>query len=131
MYPASLQRMKRKVEAQLGIMDSRTLPRWMTSVQDDGTVLGYTPACVVAYLKPGAGKRVLYYLNINESIDLNKIKFTVDRYVVDQYFSSNYDKTANPTEWTSSAETTFDSTDMTLDGDNTKSLVILTLNVQN
>ena len=120
LYPASLQRMKRKVEAQLGIMDSRTLPRWMTSVQEDGTVLGYTPACVVAYLKPGAGKRVLYYLNINESIDLNKIKFTVDRYVVDQYFSTNYDKTANPNAWTSSAETTFDSTDMTLDGDNTK-----------
>ena len=59
-------------------------------------------------------------MNINESIDLNKIKFTVDRYVVDQYFSSNYDKTANPTEWTSSAETTFDSTNFTLDGDNTK-----------
>ena len=52
LYPASPQRMKRKVEAQLGIMDSRTLPRWMTSVQDDGTVLGYTPACVVAYSKP-------------------------------------------------------------------------------
>ena len=120
LYPASLQRMKRKVEAQLGIMDSRTLPRWMTSVQEDGTVLGYTPACVVAYLKPGAGKRVLYYLNINTGIDLNKIKFTVDRYVVDQYFSTNYDKTANPNAWTSSAETTFDSTDMTLDGDNTK-----------
>ena len=55
----SPQRMKRKVEAQLGIMDSRTLP---------------------------VGKLLTL------------------------------------TEWTSSAETTFDSTNSTLDGDNTKFL---------
>lgn len=120
LYPASIQRMKSRVENYLGIMDSRTLPRWMTSVQEDGTVLGYTPACVVAYLKPGAGKRILYYLQINQALQLNKIKFTVDRYVVDQYFSKNFDKTVNPQAWNQSAETTFDSTGMTLDGDNTK-----------
>ena len=120
LYPASLQRMKTRVENYLGIMDSRTLPRWMTSVQEDGTVLGYTPACVVAYLKPGAGKRILYYLKINEQIKLNKIQFTVDRYVVDQYFSKNFNKLVQPQAWNQSAETTFDSTNTTLDGDNTK-----------
>jgi hypothetical protein len=120
LYPASLQRMKKRVEDKLGIQDSRTLPRWMTSVQDDGTVLGYTPACVVAYLKPGSGERILYYLNINTAINLNKINFTVDRYVLDAYFSNNYDKTSSPKAWLVGDETTFDSTKTSLDGKNTR-----------
>ena len=120
LYPASLQRMKTKVESIIGTQDSRTLPRWMTSVQDDGTVLGYTPSCVLAYLKPGVGQRILYYLQINQLINLNKIKFTVDRYVLDEYFTKNYDKTTSPKAWNSSAETTFDSTTLTVDTKNTR-----------
>ena len=112
--------MKKRVEDKLGIQDSRTLPRWMTSVQDDGTVLGFTSACVVAYLKPGAGKRILYYLDINKNINLNKINFTVDRYVLDAYFSKNYDKDSTPKAWLVGAETTFDSTNTSLDGKNTR-----------
>ena len=120
LYPASLSRMKKRVEDKLGIQDSRTLPRWMTSVQDDGTVLGFTSACVIAYLKPGAGERILYYLSINDGVDLNKIDFTVDRYVVDQYFSKNYDKTSSPTAWLVGGETTFDSTTTSVDSKNTR-----------
>ena len=120
LYPASLSRMKKRVEDKLGIQDSRTLPRWMTSVQDDGTVLGFTSACVIAYLKPGAGKRILYYLDINKNINLNKINFTVDRYVLDAYFSKNYDKDSTPKAWLVGAETTFDSTNTSLDGKNTR-----------
>lgn len=106
LYPARLSTMRTQVESVLGISDSRTLPRWMTSVQDEGRVIGYTPACVIAYVKPGQGERILYYLNINRDIRLNEIEFTVDRYTVDGYYSRNYNKTDD--EWLVRPETTFD-----------------------
>ena len=90
LYPARLSTMQSRVQDIIGLSDSRTLPSWMTSVQDDGTVLGYTPACVVAYLTPGSGDKVLYYLTTNKNIKLNEIEFTVDRYTIDGYFSKNY-----------------------------------------
>ena len=106
LYPARLSTMRTQAERVLGIADSRTLPAWMTSVQKSGTVIGYTPACVVAYVKPGEGERVLYYLNINKDIRLNEIEFTVDRYTLDGYYSRNYNKTDD--EWLVRPETTFD-----------------------
>lgn len=106
LYPARLSTMRRKVQDTLGIADSRTLPSWMTSVQDQGRVIGYTPACVVAYVKPGYGERVLYYLNINKNKNLNEIEYTVDRYTVDGYYSRNYNKTED--KWLVRPETTFD-----------------------
>ena len=106
LFPARLTTMKTRIETILGIADSRTLPAWMTSVQENGLVLGYTPACVVAYVQPGMGKQILFYLNSNNSIELNKIKFTVDRYTLDAYFSQNYDKVND--EWITRDETSFD-----------------------
>ena len=96
LFPARLSTMQSRVQDVIGLSDSRTLPSWMTSVQADGTVLGYTPACVIAYLQPGTGNKVLYYLNSNKGIELNKIEFTVDRYTIDGYFSKNYN-TVTPT----------------------------------
>jgi hypothetical protein len=106
LYPARLSTMRTQVQSVLGISDSRTLPAWMTSVQDQGRVIGYTPACVIAYVKPGEGEKVLYYLNINNRIKLNEIEFTVDRYSIDGYYSKNYDKTGD--NWIVRPETTFD-----------------------
>lgn len=90
LYPARLSTMQSRVQEIVGLSDSRTLPAWMTSVQEGGIVLGYTPACLIAYLQPGQGPKVLYYLNTNKSIKLNEIEFTVDRYTIDGYFSKNY-----------------------------------------
>ena len=104
LYPARLSTMQSRVQDIIGLSDSRTLPAWMSSVQDNGTVLGYTPACVVAYLQPGQGDKVLYYLNINTGIKLNEIEFTVDRYTIDGYFSKNYN-TVTPTNRNSGAIT--------------------------
>jgi hypothetical protein len=44
----------------------------------------------------------------------------VDRYVLDAYFSNNYDKTSSPKAWLVGDETTFDSTKTSLDGKNTR-----------
>ena len=106
LYPARLSTMRQRIQNIIGRADSRTLPAWMSSVQEDGSVIGYTSACVVAYVKAGEGKRVKYYLDINDDIDLNEIEFTVDRYTLDSYFSRNYDKEND--QWITRDETTFD-----------------------
>tara|TARA_B100001057_G_scaffold491730_1_gene582583 strand:- start:7052 stop:9562 length:2511 start_codon:yes stop_codon:yes gene_type:complete len=129
LFPARLTTMKTRIQNILGISDSRTLPAWMTSVQDNGLVLGYTPACVIAYVKPGLGKQILYYLNTNKDIQLNKIQFNVDRYTLDAYFSKNYDKVNN--EWITRDETSYDRTNQleaTGDGSTTAFTLPFTIN---
>jgi hypothetical protein len=53
LYPNSLSNMRERVEQELGASyDFRKLPLWMTSQQNDGNTLGYTPAWVICYTKP-------------------------------------------------------------------------------
>lgn len=53
LYPNSLDNMRNRVEQVLGAnYNFRLLPKWMTSQQNDGNTLGYTPAWVIAYTKP-------------------------------------------------------------------------------
>jgi hypothetical protein len=51
-YPNSLINMRDQVIDTVGQV-ANILPRWMTSKQADGRVLGFTPAWVLAYTKPG------------------------------------------------------------------------------
>lgn len=53
LYPNSLDNMRTRVEQTLGAnYNFRLLPLWMTSQQEDGNTLGFTPAWVIAYTKP-------------------------------------------------------------------------------
>ena len=53
LYPNSLDNMRLRVEQELGNNNNfRLLPLWMTSQQNDGNTLGFTPAWVIAYTKP-------------------------------------------------------------------------------
>lgn len=57
LYPASLENMRLQIADTIGQeTDSSLLPAWMTSQQDDGTILGFTPAWVICYTKPGYSK---------------------------------------------------------------------------
>lgn len=54
LYPASLENMRLQVQDSIGQeTDSSLLPTWMTSQQEDGTILGFVPAWVICYTKPG------------------------------------------------------------------------------
>lgn len=54
LYPNSLPNMREQVEDVLGtVNNTNILPLWMTSQQRDGNTLGFTPAWVIAYCKPG------------------------------------------------------------------------------
>jgi hypothetical protein len=105
-YPNSLVNMRDQVIDTVGQI-STGLPLWMTSKQADGRVLGFTPAWVIAYVTPGNGNRIAYYLDSQFGQQLNKVDFKVDRYILDRALSVNWDTTTQ--DWTPQPSlTTFD-----------------------
>lgn len=66
------------------------LPEWMSSVQEDGKVLGYTSGAIIAYLKPGRGKKALFNLKKIAPHDIKQISFNTDRYILDNVYSKNF-----------------------------------------
>jgi hypothetical protein len=95
----------------LGYANKGALPDWMTSRQADGRVLGFTRAVVLAYTVPNASELIAYRLT-KLNFNFNQIDFTVDRYVLDNNLSSNYDIESG--SFVSSNETTFDKYPRTL-----------------
>lgn len=86
-YPNSLINMRDQVVDTVGQIApplTPALPTWMTSKQADGTVLGFTPAWVIAYVKPGQGGRVAYNIRSQFTGQLNSIDFKIDRYEIDR-----------------------------------------------
>jgi hypothetical protein len=73
------------------------LPRWMTSKQANGRVLGFVPAWVLCYAKPGKGNQILYYIREKFGQQLNTIDFKVDRYELDRLLSYDWDPVADST----------------------------------
>ena len=109
-YPNSLINMRDQVIDTVGQVGS-ILPAWMTSKQSNGRVLGFTPAWVLAYVKPGRGEQIAYYVRTKFGERLNLIDFEVDRYELDRLLSKNWDPAADSTTgaWEpAAAETTFD-----------------------
>jgi hypothetical protein len=105
-YPNSLINMRDQMFDALG-QAGTVLPLWMTSKQANGRVLGFTPAWVIAYVKPGAGNQIAYNLRTKLETPLNEIDFTVDRYLLDRTLTRNWNPVTK--EWVPTpAETTFD-----------------------
>lgn len=93
-YPNTLEAMRERLYTNIGQVTG-VLPRWMSTVQDDRTILGYIPAWVVAYLLPGFGDVVAFQLNQAWGSYLPEIDFDIDRYVLDDALTYRYDPTAN------------------------------------
>lgn len=89
-YPNSLINMRDQVIDTVGQISTQ-LPLWMISQQANGQVLGFTPAWVIAYAKPGRGKQLAYYIGQNFTTQLNVIDYEVDRYELDRFLSHNWD----------------------------------------
>jgi hypothetical protein len=105
-YPNSLINMRDQVIDVVGQISTK-LPLWMTSQQTDGRVLGFTPAWVMCYVKPGRSRQIAYYVQTQFQGQLNAVDFKVDRYVMDRTLSRNWDTTTQ--DWTPAPSlTTFD-----------------------
>jgi len=107
LYPNSLVNMRNRTGANLGQeYDIRLLPKWMTSQQENGSTLGFTPAWVIAYCKPGYAQTVLNNIQtmwvdpLDRPYTLNEINFRIDRITVDKSITYNYDNNVSPPSWT-------------------------------
>jgi hypothetical protein len=83
--------------------DSRLLPLWMTSQQENGGTLGYTQAWVICYAKPGFANAIKTDIEASTIIwpyTLNQINFKIDRFSVDKSETYDYDNNLNPPAWT-------------------------------
>lgn len=87
-YPNSFPNMIKRLEQNIGYEDKGVLPKWMTSRQEDGTVLGFTRALVLFYTQPGESKKIAF--RTQQYLDQFKlIDFTIDRYEWDNTLSKN------------------------------------------
>ncbi len=105
--PNSLINMRDQVIDTVGQI-SNVLPRWMISKQENGRVLGFVPAWVIAYTKPGQAKRIAYYIQTYFDRPLNLIDFEVDRYELDRLLTKNWDPATDSWIPTPPELTTFD-----------------------
>ena len=103
--PNAFTNMQDAIVNNIGYANKGALPDWMTSVQPNGTQLGFTRAVVLAYTQPGASNTIAWRLQ-QQGIDLNQFDFTVDSYLLDNIYSADYDIVANA--FVQSSETTFD-----------------------
>jgi hypothetical protein len=111
-YPNSLINMRDQVVDSVGQI-SPMLPAWMTSKQANGRILGFVPAWVIAYVKPGQGGRVVYNIQQQFGNQLNTIDFKADRYEIDRRMTFAWEPYSDSTisgEWIPQppAATTFD-----------------------
>ncbi len=106
-YPNSLINMRDQVIDTVGQV-SNVLPTWMISKQLNGRVLGFTPAWVIAYVKPGQGARVAYNISTIYGDQLNLIDFKIDRYELDGLLTRNWDPVAQTWSPSPPTSTTFD-----------------------
>jgi len=104
-YTNSFYNMQRRLELGIGYTNRGALPRWMTSVQEDGRVLGMIRAVPLVFTKPGSSKLIAHRLK-NSGFKLNSIPFVVDRYQWDNVLSKFFDPTLN--KFLPSRDTTFD-----------------------
>jgi hypothetical protein len=90
-YPNSLINMRDQVIDVVGQI-SNVLPLWMLCKQANGQTLGFTPAWVIAYAKPGRGEQLAYYIGQDFVEKLNTIDFEVDRYELDNLLTHNWNR---------------------------------------
>ncbi len=107
LFPNSLPNMRDRTGENLGQeFDFRLLPEWMTSQQANGSTLGYTPAWVIAYCKPGTADAIknnietLWVDPTGKPYTLNTINFQLDRITVDKSTTFDYDNNVSPPAWT-------------------------------
>ena len=88
-YVNSFPNMATRIGDNIGYENRSILPKWMSSRQADGSVLGFKRALVMAYTLPGKSAEIAYRVGQIAS-DFNLIDFTVDRYEWDTVLSENF-----------------------------------------
>ena len=90
-YPNSFPNMIQRVADGVGYQNRGILPRWMTSRQADGRILGFTRALILCYTQPGKSAEIAYRVRLEQD-KFKFIDFTLDRYLWDNSLSDVYNK---------------------------------------
>ncbi len=117
LYPSGFEIIRNVLINNIGQVDSRVLPLWMRSTQEDDTTLGFVPSAPLMYVKPGLGPKTVYNLINNPKFDLDSMNFIVDRLLWDNSRSDNFNKDTQT--WDTINETTFDSDGTTFESGKT------------
>ena len=110
-YPNSFVNMRARILEKLELENKGVLPRWMTSVQPDGSVPGPINVIPLAYVIPGTASTAVQRLNekiknTNSLKNLSVFNFAIDRYQIDRHLSKHWDFENN--RFFDSQETIFD-----------------------
>ena len=129
-YPNSIENMRSRLKTDIGyqVLERKVLPDWMQDKQADDTVLGWTLAAPIVYCKPDTSAKIKYRLEQRiktANLDIKKISFEVDRFILDNNLSKYFDKVSQ--QFTTTAETSFDlgGPTTTFDGDGTRFMASL------
>ena len=121
-YPNSISNMRSRLTSDIGysILERKVLPDWMIDKQPTSDALGWILVCPLVFCKPGTSAKIKYRLENRTSSDLKLISFEIDRFILDNNLSKNYDTSTG--SYPTSAETSFDiATSITeFDGDGTR-----------
>lgn len=99
-YPASFENMRKQISSVLSEnYDSELLPKWMSSQQLSGSILGFQQAWVICYTKPGYSETIKNNINNNWGYKLNQIYFLIDRYTVDKSSTFDYNDYLSTPSW--------------------------------
>ena len=128
--PNSLINMRDQVIDTVGQI-SNILPTWMISPQQNGRVLGFVPAWVIAYTKPRQAEKIAYYIRTQFGQQLNLIDFEVDRYELDRLLTKHWDPATDSWIPTPPEYTTFDTSGESVSWENNSSSLIEWLNEDN
>lgn len=101
-YPNSLHNMQQQIINTIGQNQTQyLLPRWMSSQQSDGSVLGPIPAWVICHTIPGGAATIKQNIDTVWKENLKLINFKIDRYYIDKAASFNWNSASTTPYWTS------------------------------
>ena len=120
--PNGLENMYSRLRQFVGYYNPGVVPSWMSSVQPIANQpgqfrapIGFIPAVVLAYTKPGASNIILERCR---EISWNQLLFEFDRYQLENRFSSNFSTTTN--SYRPGIVVTFDNSTTRFDNDTTR-----------
>ncbi len=88
-YTNSFHNMSQRMTETIGYQNRSILPKWMTSRQPDGSVLGFTRGLIMCYTIPRYSVEVAYRIN-QRLANFNQIDLMFDRYQYDSVLSNNF-----------------------------------------
>ena len=118
-YPNSFKNMRATLETNVGevVSEAKSLPSWMSTEQEDGSILQYKSAVPLVYVKPGNADRIKFLIK-RSKFNPNSFLFEVDRYEWDTDLTQSFNITTGyyaarkETTFNAVSTTTFDSKEM-------------------